>query len=102
MEISLGQVASQAPVLVQCPNPSSSICATMLSTRCFCSGWPCGNFENCEILAETKRLADEFLQDDTQAPHPMQAATSNAMVAVSLSIGIALPSGALPVLTAVS
>lgn len=35
IEISLGQTASQAPVNVQLPKPSFSICATMLSTLFF-------------------------------------------------------------------
>jgi hypothetical protein len=45
MDISLGQVASQAPVLVQDPKPSLSICATILKTLVFLSGAPCGNNE---------------------------------------------------------
>ena len=43
MEISFGQTASQAPVLVQAPNPSLSICAIILTTRDFLSGSPCGS-----------------------------------------------------------
>jgi len=35
IDISLGQVASQAPVLVHDPKPSLSICATMLNTLVF-------------------------------------------------------------------
>ena len=45
------------------------------------------------------KLADEFLQLETHAPHPMQAAALNASIALSFSIGMAFPSGALPVLT---
>ena len=96
---SFGHVASQAPVFVQWPNPSSSIWATIFRTRCFCSGLPCGREENCASFADTNRLADEFLHVETQAPQPIQAAALNASIALSFSIGIAFPSGALPVLT---
>ncbi len=42
-EIAFGHSASHAYVLVQLPNPSLSICATMLNTRFLASGLPCGN-----------------------------------------------------------
>src|SRR5262249_8667432 len=73
-EISLGHSASQAYVFVQLPNPSSSICATMFSTRAFRSAWPCGRTASWEIFAATKSIADAFLQAATHAPQPMQAA----------------------------
>src|SRR5690606_2331022 len=37
-----GQTAVHSPMLVQLPKPSASCCATMPTTRCFRSGWPCG------------------------------------------------------------
>ena len=40
IEISLGHSASQAPVLVQCPNPSSSIFETIFLTLSSLSGSP--------------------------------------------------------------
>ena len=48
IEISLGQAASQAPVLVHAPKPSLSNCATILVTRVFLSGPPCGNKAKCD------------------------------------------------------
>jgi len=39
------------------------------------------------------------LHDATQAPQPIHAAASNASSATLLGIGIAFPSGALPVFT---
>ena len=63
------------------------------------SGCPCGNEANCDTLAETNKLAEAFLQAATHAPHPIHAAASNAYKASSCEIGIALPSGALPVFT---
>ena len=41
--MSFGHSASQAYVLVQFPNPKSSILATILSTRLFASTFPCGS-----------------------------------------------------------
>ena len=38
-----GQEATHSPVLVQPPKSSLSMAATMSSTRCPRSGWPCGN-----------------------------------------------------------
>ena len=40
-------------------------------------------------------MADAFLQEATQAPHPMQAAASMAWSESSLGMGTAFPSGAL-------
>ena len=42
-EIPFGHSISQAPVLVQLPNPSRSICFTMFKTRVVASTRPCGN-----------------------------------------------------------
>src|SRR5688500_18640389 len=99
MDISLGQTASQAPVKVQLPKPSLSICATMLSTRFLRSGAPWGSSERCAIFAAVKSDAEAFLQAATQAPQPMQLAAPKAASALSFSTGIAFPSTALPVLT---
>src|SRR4051812_40412576 len=84
MEISFGQTASHAPVKVHEPNPSRSICATMLSALLFLSGCPCGNKARCAILAAVKREAEAFLQAATQAPQPMQLAAPNAASDLSL------------------
>ena len=77
IEISLGQVASQAPVLVQDPNPSLSICATIFNTRDFLSGAPCGNNAKWETLALRNNIAELFLQAATHAPHPIHIAAAN-------------------------
>ena len=42
-EIPFGHSTSHAPVLVQFPNPSSSIWRTMFNTRAVASTFPCGN-----------------------------------------------------------
>src|SRR5690349_11900401 len=97
--ISFGHTASQAPVKVQLPNPSLSICCTMLSALFFLSGPPCGNKARCAILAAVNREADAFLQAATQAPQPMQAAAPKEASALSFSMGSELPSTALPVFT---
>src|SRR5688572_18797646 len=94
-----GHSASQAPVLVQAPNPSLSICATILSTRSFLSGFPCGSSANWETFALTNNIADAFLQAATQAPQPIQAAESKASSAIFFGIGISFASGTPPVLT---
>lgn len=46
-------------------------------------------------------MALPFLQAATQAPHPMQAAASNASSAIFLSIGMEFASGAEPVRTSI-
>src|SRR5215218_10799199 len=97
MAISLGQTASQAPVKVQEPKPSLSICATMLSTRFLRSGWPCGSKPRCATFADRKSEAEAFLQAATQAPQAIQAAAANDESAFSFSTGMELPSTALPV-----
>ena len=72
----LGHSAAQAPVLVQLPKPSSSILATMARARRLRSTWPWGSRANWLTLAETKSIAEPFLQAATQAPQPMQVALS--------------------------
>src|SRR5690606_17794666 len=94
--IPLGHSTSQAPVLVQLPKPSSSICFTIFKTRSVASTCPCGNKANCDTLAETNNMADEFLQLATQAPHPIQVAASNAVSASCLLIGMVLASMVFP------
>ena len=95
--ISFGHSAEHAPVFVQEPNPASSIVATMFTTLCFASFWPCGKRERCATFAEVKSIADEFLQAATHAPQPMHAEERNASSANSFSIVIELASGASPV-----
>src|SRR5579863_294179 len=97
--ISFGHSASQAPVLVQLPNPSSSICATIDCTRRYRSGWPCGSMPNWLTLAETNSIAEAFLQAATQAPQPMQVAELKASSAITFGIGISFASGTPPVFT---
>src|SRR5690554_3340616 len=75
-EIPFGHSTSHAPVLVQFPKPSSSIWLTMFNTRSVASTLPCGNRATCETFAETYSIAEAFLQEATQAPHPIQAAAS--------------------------
>src|SRR6185312_8264711 len=97
--ISLGHSASQAPVLVQLPKPSASICATMACTRLQRSGCPCGSIASWVTLADTNNIADAFLQAATQAPQPMQVAELKASSAMIFGIGISLASGTPPVFT---
>ena len=98
IEMLFGHSDSQAPVLVQFPNPSSSILATMAFARRAASIFPCGRRANWETLAATKSIAEEFLQVAAQAPQPIQAAASIASSAAGLAIGIAFPSGnAIPI-----
>src|SRR5215510_8000992 len=94
-----GQTASHDAILVQSPNPSASICETMFRTRRSCSTLPCGRRLRWETLAATNNIAEAFLHAATQAPQPMQAASSKASSASSFGIGMALPSGAPPVET---
>ena len=82
-EISFGQTASHSYSLEQLPNPSASMAFARAKTRLWCSGLPCGNMPRCFAFAETKSIADAFLQEATQAPQPMQAAASIASSAVS-------------------
>src|SRR5690606_40213007 len=53
----------------------------------------------CDILAETKSMAEEFLQAATQAPQAIHVADSNASSATTLGMGIAFASGTPPVFT---
>ncbi len=68
--------------------------ATIFNALRLASILPCGNKASCETLAETNNIADEFLQAATHAPHPMQAAASNALSASILLTRLALASGA--------
>src|SRR6056300_392337 len=95
-EMPLGHSTSQAPVLVQFPNPSRSIWCTISNTRSLASGCPCGSNENWLIFAEANNIAEEFLHVATQAPQPIQVAASKALSAFSLGTGIALASIVLP------
>src|SRR5690606_2541097 len=88
-----GHSASQAPVLVQLPKPSASIWLTMAWARLYRSVWPWGNNAYWDTLAETKSIADEFLQAATQAPQPMQVADSNASSDTAFGMGMLLASG---------
>src|SRR5690606_1563603 len=95
-EIPFGHSTSHAPVLVQFPKPSSSIWLTMFNTRSVASTLPRGNRANCETFAETYSVAEAFLREATHAPHPLQAAASKDLSALSLRIGIALASCVFP------
>ena len=68
----------------------------MLTTLLEDSTCPCGNNANCETLAPTKSIADEFLHAATHAPHPIHVAASNDVSALVLFIGIALASCVFP------
>src|SRR5690625_5831559 len=68
-EISFGHSTSQAPVLVQFPKPSASICATMFCTRLEASTLPCGSNAYCETFALTNSIADPFLQAARSEEH---------------------------------
>src|SRR5574344_1661562 len=99
IETPFGHSASQAPVFVQFPKPSSSILATIAFARRAASTLPCGRSASWLTLAETKSIAEPFLQAAAQAPQPMQDAASIASSATGLGIAIALASGTPPVLT---
>src|SRR5690606_4962014 len=95
-EMPLGHSISQAPVFVQFPKPSRSICATIFLTRSAASICPCGNSAYCETLAPTNNIALEFLHVATHAPQPIQVAASIASSAACLDIGMALASWVFP------
>src|SRR5210317_688151 len=95
-EMPLGHSTSQAPVLVQFPNPSRSIWFTIFNTRSFASGCPCGSNENWLIFADANNIAEEFLHVATQAPQPIQVAASNALSAFSFGTGMAFASIVFP------
>src|SRR4030042_2532266 len=97
--ICFGHSASQAPVFEQLPNPSSSIFSTIALTRSLASTRPWGSNVNCDILAETKSIAEAFLQAATHAPQPMQIAESQASSDFSFLDIIEFASGAAPALT---
>ena len=99
MEISFGHTAWHSPSFEHMPKPSASICSTMRTTRRPRSGWPWGSSVRWVILAEVKSAAEAFLHYATQAPQPMHCALSIASSTVSRAMGMALASGAAPVLT---
>src|SRR5690606_33184619 len=96
-----GHCASQAPVFEQLPKPCWSISAIIALTLSFASGLPWGRRAYCEILADTKSIADAFLQAATQAPQPMHTAASKARSLFFLLTSTALASAAAPVVTAI-
>src|SRR5262245_21205986 len=99
MRIPLGQAASHSAWLVHAPKPAASIAAIIRSARSDRSDWPWGRRPRCEIFAAVNSIAEALGQAATQAPQPMHAAASIARSAFSLGTGMALPSGALPLLT---
>ena len=99
IDIDLGHSASQAPVLVQLPKPSSSILATIALARAAFSILPCGKRASWLTLAATNNIAEPFLQAAAQAPQPIHDAASIASSATGFGMGIALASGTPPVLT---
>src|ERR1043165_1769561 len=86
-EMLLGHSASQAPMFVQEPNPSLSICRTILTERILRSGSPWGSSARWDTLAERNSIAEAFGQAATQAPQPMQVAAANDSSALFFSIG---------------
>ena len=64
--ISFGHTASHSAWLVQLPNSSRSIAATMFSVRSSRSGSPCGSTFRCVTLAAVKSIADAFGHAATQ------------------------------------
>src|SRR5690606_38238581 len=95
----LGHPASLAPMLVQRPKHTLSVCAIMFVARIFASGRPCGSNARWETLAERNSMAEALGQAATQAPQPMQAAAAKLSSAFCFSIGSELASCALPVFT---
>ncbi len=67
-EIPLGHSASQAPMFVQLPKPSVSICLIIFTALTLRSGSPCGNNARCDTLAETNSIAEVLGQAATHAP----------------------------------
>ena len=82
-EMFFGHSAAHAPVLVQLPNPSSSIFLTIARARRRRSTWPWGRSANWLTLALTNSIAEPFLQAATQAPQPIHVAESIASSATS-------------------
>src|ERR1041385_3808698 len=78
IEISLGHAAMHSPWLVQAPNPSASICATMPTTRVSRSGCPWGRSPRGDTFAATNSMAEALGQAATQAPHLIQPAPAIA------------------------
>ena len=98
-EIPFGHSSSQARVLVQLPNPSSSIFLTMARARFEASTLPWGRSARELTRAATNSIAEPFLQVATQAPQPMHAAASILSSAVSWPMRILFASWADPVRT---
>ncbi len=73
-ETDFGHSAAQAPVLVQLPKPNSSIFATIAFARRAASTLPCGKRANWLTLADTKSIAEPFLQAAAQAARGGQPA----------------------------
>src|SRR5690606_27938323 len=90
--IPFGHSTSQAPVLVQLPKPSASICSTIFITLSVASTLPWGKRANWLTLAETNNTALAFLQAATQAPQPIQIALLKDSSASSWFMGMVLAS----------
>src|SRR5690606_19291304 len=95
-EIPLGHSISQAPVFVQFPKPSLSICSTIANTREVASTFPCGSKANWLTLAAVNNMALAFLHAATQAPHEIQEAEKKAASASSFGIGMEFASWVIP------
>src|SRR5215211_6110363 len=63
-----GHTASHSYVLVQLPNPCSSITCTIFNARRSRSGTPCGKDDKCETFAAAKSIADPFGHAAAHAP----------------------------------
>jgi len=74
--------------LVQDPKPISSIFNTIARALRHASGFPCGNRDKALTRDATKSIAEPFLQDAAQAPHPMHEEASILSSAFSLEISI--------------
>ena len=96
--ICLGQTAAHSPMLVQPPKPSASCCATIVLTRLYRSGCPCGSIARWVIFAAVNSMPDPLGQAATHAPQPMQVAASNARSAWIFGAGTEWASGADPAL----
>src|SRR5690606_1761765 len=95
-EIPFGHSISQAPVLLQFPKPSLSICATIFNTRSVASILTRGSKANWLTFAEVKSIALAFLQAATQAPQPIQVAALKDSSASCLFTGMVLASMVFP------
>jgi hypothetical protein len=93
MEISLGHSASHSRSFEQLPKHSASIFRTMAIAPRAASGRPWGKRANWDIFAPTKSMAGALGQAATHAPHPIQAAASMALSAISWGTGMELAGG---------